>query len=1415
MKLNCAKCQKGHLTLFHREKDERNWNQTNNEVPSKVSEEVPTSTNGTTGVSSKKSLCTALCNKMNPVNCSKTLLIDVSHHDSPSVRIRAYAIIDEHSNCTLVDDKLISYFDIGTEAHNYTLSTVNGIESNVSGRIVHGLRIKGVGSRQWIDISEALTNNAIPCTKDEVATRSLIQNNPKIAAYADKFHEFEPDAEVLILIGRDCIEAMGTKCHTKEAPWVHETPLGWALVGSACPQASNPSKSKKRVLRTAVITHEHFNIGKPPNPTSSPQFDVFSEKQDDEEPGPSVYDKKFCDIMQQGVNVNGQGNVEAPVPLKNEDPLPCNRWAVYYRTKNMLDRLKGKPKEMNKCIASIDASLKAGYIEQVPDSERDIFKEGRAWWLSIFAVWHPHKDKPRMVCDAAAKFEGVSLNDALLTGPDMNHQLRALLQNVREEKIAIMADVEAMFSNFSVNPVDRDLLRFYWWDKNDPTKEVVQYRSTSHVFGCSSSPAVASWCLLYCASLPAAESLVKGKDFIFNNCYVDDLIGSVATSTEGIVCIRQASEILRNVNVRLHKIMSNDISVLEAFPENDRAKGCVSLQSGQTEGLRTLGLMWDPLEDVFMIKVEIAEKKFTKRNVLATINSVYDPLGIVSPVTLAGRLIQRLVLPTKDKMTPEVEKCDWDDLLPEEYLHLWDEWKVSLNDLSCIKISRCLIPKNFVSPVRELMCFCDSSEKGLGYVVYMRSVQNEEIHVSFVLANSRVAPRAAVTMPRLELNAAVELVVRVSKLNSDLKIKPTKTVYFTDSKIVLGYINNNDKRFSKYVTRRIALIHKFSEPQQWEYISTNENPADLASRANTPRDLDRSMWVRGPQFLWEKCQVSEFPNLPELLPETAKEGKVLKTVILENSFISFLADKINDWLKLVGIVRNLLSLKSKLDQARQRLGMVLAPRNGKVRNADAVDTIIKLTQNDMFKDTVAVLNSGKNLPENNKLIELTPFIQDGILRVGGRIKNSSLPFCSKHPVLMPSNHPVTKILIEYYHKCVGHQGRHLTHAEIRMNGFHVLNGKSIIRNFLSDCNMCKRLRGPMMTQQMASLPRDRLEEVPPFCNTGLDVWGPVIISEKRATRSTSAQRKVWVLILVCLVSRAVHVEIIPSLDTTAFRNGLQRFISVRGKPKIIRSDNGTNFVSAHNQMVNVNLEVIESNLNKYDIEWMFNPPYASHFGGVYERKIGSIKRVLEGTMALMVKSRLNYDEFHTLLMEACAIVNNTPLTDISDDANDPAPITPASLLLLRGDSNPPDLEQFSERDLGQYGRLRHKRVQYLAEQFWVRWRKEFITTLHRRHKWKTRKSCVGVNDVVLVKNKSAKRNEWLLGRVIDCKKSDDGLVRRVTLRLPPLPGSTRTRVTDRCIQDLVLIVPSHDHPVECLLSAKNLAAVGECAVQQN
>jgi len=318
---------------------------------------------------------------------------------------------------------------------------------------------------------------------------------------------------------------------------------------------------------------------------------------------------------------------------------------------------------------------------------------------------------------------------------------------------------------------------------------------------------------------------------------------------------------------------------------------------------------------------------------------------------------------------------------------------------------------------------------------------------------------------------------------------------------------------------------------------------------------------------------------------------------------------------------------------------------------------------------------------------------------------------------------------------------------------------------------------------MADLPPERLANVAPFTNTGLDIFGPFMVQDGVTTRQRKADRKVWAVLFTCLSSRAIHIEVISSMDTNAFKNALRRFFALRGTCKSIRSDQGTNIIGAQNQdMDKVSLDELKSHCDKNGIEWKMNPPHASHFGGAWERKIGSVRRVLEAALLNLKGQPLTRDELATLMSEAAAIVNATPLWESSPDPNDPRPLTPAMLLTLKEEPHPPTDDDFTEQDVLAYGRKRWRRVQHLADQFWKEWQRSYLSTMQERRKWLIPKRNIAVGDIVLLREKNQKRNVWPMAKVDAVKTSPDGLVRSATVVVPKTgtDGQIRRHFTAVC-----------------------------------
>ena len=331
--------------------------------------------------------------------------------------------------------------------------------------------------------------------------------------------------------------------------------------------------------------------------------------------------------------------------------------------------------------------------------------------------------------------------------------------------------------------------------------------------------------------------------------------------------------------------------------------------------------------------------------------------------------------------------------------------------------------------------------------------------------------------------------------------------------------------------------------------------------------------------------------------------------------------------------------------------------------------------------------------------------------------------------------------------------------------------RGAVSSFIQKCVMCARIRKQPLCPKMADLPPCRVEQSPPFSYVGLDAFGPFTVTEGRQTRRNSSLKKVWAIIFICMYSRAVHIEMVPFMDTASFRNALNRFFAIRGVCKQIRSDCGSNFVGARAQMeAEFSLSSLQGIAKSQGIQWITNPPGGSNFGGSWERAIGSVRKILDFSLIKLGARHFTRDEFNTLLQEATCIINNTPLYEISPEPDYPLPITPAHLLTLKDSPNPVPPEQFQDSDLLAYGMRRWKRVQVIADDFWKKWRFNYLQNLQQRKKWCKNIKNLEVGDVVIVKQKMTRRNNWNIARVESVIPSPDGVVSRDDASLLTLGG---------------------------------------------
>ena len=460
----------------------------------------------------------------------------------------------------------------------------------------------------------------------------------------------------------------------------------------------------------------------------------------------------------------------------------------------------------------------------------------------------------------------------------------------------------------------------------------------------------------------------------------------------------------------------------------------------------------------------------------------------------------------------------------------------------------------------------------------------------------------------------------------------------------------------------------------------------------------------------------------------------------------------------------------------------------------ASNLILKWLQRREFPKELAALERRQEIISTSPLKDLSPMLDTvGLMRVGGRC-NLSRILCEdeRHPIILPKRAHVVQVIIRHVHEKTNHGGRGFTLNEMRAQGFYILKGSKVIAQTIHDCFVCRKQRRPAESQKMADLPPERTEMQPVFYNSGMDVFGPFMIKRGRS------EIKRYGLLFTCLYSRAIHVELLDDLSADCFLNALRCFLVLRGVVKTIFCDQGSNFIGGSNElkqaMTELNNEALQVFLAKKQIELKFNVPHASEQGGVWERQIRTVRNVLKSVIEFS-NARLDDSSLRTLFYEATYIVNSRPLSPMSlnDPLSDP-PITPNALLHGKIEGVLPPPGTFCPRDV--YARKRWRRVQYLCDIFWSKWKKEYLLHLQQRRKWQQPKRNLREGDIVLLVEKTLPRNQWPMGIITSAPKDKDGLVRKVRIKTSNAPNIARgTKVTQisnlqRPVQNIVLLLPT-------------------------
>jgi hypothetical protein len=689
---------------------------------------------------------------------------------SGSHQVQTFALIDSGSNTTLVKRSIVDSLGVSGRKSPFTVNTLAGPSSHDE-QMLCSLSLFGDGCDEHVEV-EALT---VPSISNDCHIKCADWPHLKDVRVSEKRGPIE------IVIGTDCPEAfwsLDERRNGRKEPMARKTLLGWIVLGPS-------SSSQVPSVNAAQLDPLQQQLERM----------WMSEFQDVRclDPVMSVEDKTALRHMKETVHMkNGKFHVGIPFRDDPDASLPNNRSVAESRLRMLKRKFESNPKLAEDYTNTVEAYINDDQARLVSASEA---ADEHQWFLPHHAVFKKsNPSKCRVVFDCAAEYKGVSLNDIILQGPNFLNNLAGVLLRFRKEPVAVIGDIKLMFHQCFVLPDNQRFLRFLWWPKGDVSQPPKVHAMKVHLFGGKSSPSVVNFCMRKIADDNETDFSEIAIDTLRRSFYMDDMIRSVDSIQAAKSLIPEMQDLLAKGGFKLGKFMSTHREVIDTVPEDLRAKSLqeLNIEDSTLPQESALGLQWNVEGDYFTYTIHLQDKPATRRGLLATTASLYDPLGLVAPVTLVPRLIQQ-------------ELCrlqlDWDDAVPNEKVELISQWKAATASLSSVQLPRCYQPGPSKDSDRELHIFSDASEFAYGVAAYLKVTSDDGVFVTLLLGKSRVAPLKTISIPRLELTAAT-LAAKMSRfIRDELDFDDLPMFFWSDSMTVLCYVRNVSTRF-----RHLLLI---------------------------------------------------------------------------------------------------------------------------------------------------------------------------------------------------------------------------------------------------------------------------------------------------------------------------------------------------------------------------------------------------------------------------------------------------------------------------------------------------------------------------------------------------------------------------------------------------------------------------------
>ncbi|KAL0858718.1 hypothetical protein ABMA27_011195 [Loxostege sticticalis] len=800
--------------------------------------------------------------------------------------------------------------------------------------------------------------------------------------------DYHTPNKIDILLGADVYGKVLKEGLRKNVPGgliAQATALGWIISGTVTGLHDQSN--------SVVVMHSIMED----NEALKRFWELENEPKDKSENQMNEEELKCEELYRNTVKRDETGRYIVKIPFKVDKPQVRGSLEIAKKRFDLLEKRLNKNEVFkSKFTEVMDEYLSSEHMELVKEEEQD---NPDAVYVPILAVVREDRvtTRVRVVCDSSCKGkDGISINDLMMKGPVLQGDLRHLLMRWRKHVCCLVADITKML---------------LW--RPDPKSAVKAYRMLRVSFGSASAPYLAVRTLQQVAH-DEGDKYPEAKERTLRDFYMDDLMTGCDTEEEAIMIYKEMNEMLMKGGFELRKWTSNKEEVLNAI-ENGQGTGereNVNLKDNKLkikldDVMKILGLTWDRREDEFQYSVAVSElsEPVTKRKILSEIARLFDPLGWLSScIILAKILIQKLWL----------KGLDWDEEVPAD---IHKQWVTYRNELPLLKEFR--IPRwmgtNKNSHI-ELHGFADASNAAYAAVVYARVIDKENnVRVVLLTAKTKVCPIKIVSIPRLELCGAALLTKLLKEVAKVLEVDKTNIFAWTDSTVVLAWLNSQPRRWKPFVANRVSDIITSLEPSQWAHVESKENPADVASRGLYPSEiLNSDIWKSGPEFLRQK----EIERKHSKDLDTNVEEIKVHTVTEEEDAIWERFSSLNRLVRVVSYCRRFInSVKAKGENPKTESFLTSKELN------ESLNIIIRISQVNNFKEDIKALESNQEERKKSKL-HLNLYLDGNrLLRVGGRLEKSNREYDEKHSILLQKHSKLSKLIAEDAHKKTLHGGK--------------------------------------------------------------------------------------------------------------------------------------------------------------------------------------------------------------------------------------------------------------------------------------------------------------------------------------------------------------------------------------------------------